>query len=193
VPQYDELSPELIYPQVKKYLPSIDDYLPSYKEKYCPSSRFFWNILSTINAGLAEQFIEHAEVQRKNDKKKSESVELTEEVYNMLSQIKVKDKRPKVMTILGNRDITKINRKRKKKYEPLNLEELNEELKEEPNELRMRTKRAKREDTELGAGDMNVDAKTDLMRSHSDLEEEETNALVKNVVAQMPARDNNFL
>jgi hypothetical protein len=97
----------------------------------------------------------------------------------MLMQVKDKEKRPKVMTILGNRDITKINRKRKKKYEPLKLEELKEEV-EMPVRL---SKRSKQKDIPWGVGDMHIDIPhKEFRKSYSELEQDEVDYQTKDVI-----------
>ena len=126
VPQYEELSPKVIYPKIKSYYTEIIKYFPDYPEEmdYLPPKKFIWDVFSTFNNKTAEKFISHALKQRNEEVKEGDkTVEVWEDVLNQLHSANYfsKKKGKALYMLKASKVYTKVQRKRKKKFEALDL------------------------------------------------------------------------
>lgn len=141
VPQFEELGPKHIYPKIKSYYPEIADYFPEYPETkdYVPPKKYMWDVFSTFNEDVAQRFIKHAMSQRTAEEGEGDrTVEISQEVLDQLDAANYfsKKKGRALYMLASSKDITPVQRKRKRKFESYN-----------PDEEKHQTKRMKKGDT----------------------------------------------
>jgi hypothetical protein len=125
---------------------------------------------------LAQTFIDHAIKVRKVADSKSDTIELSEEVRYQLQKMRASTKtksKGRMVNFLGKKDLGEIKRKRKKKFDPLDIDQVMSNLRETD-------KRANREESKEEETPMNVDNKNDRPRSYSDVQRE-----IDNVTSEM--------
>ena len=91
---------------------------------YLPPKKFMWDVFSTFNSKTAEKFISHALKQRNEEVKEGDkTVEVWEDVLNQLHSANYfsKKKGKALYMLKASKDYTKVQRKRKKKFEALDL------------------------------------------------------------------------
>ena len=119
VPQYEELTADKIFPKVKGYFENLADYFPDYDSTYIPSRKYFWNIISTLNQKLVEKFIDHSIKERNKQKVAQESrIDISADIMEQINKkhFYSKQKGRALLILVTNKEIYKINIKRKREY-----------------------------------------------------------------------------
>ena len=119
VPQYEELTADKIYPKVKRYIENLVDYFSEYDSTYIPPRKYFWDIFSTLNKKLAENFINHSIKERNKQKVAQESrIEISADMMEQINKkhFYSKQKGRALSMLVTDKEICKINRKRKREY-----------------------------------------------------------------------------
>ena len=128
MPQFEELCPKYIYPKIKSYYPEIIDYFPEYPDtkEYVPPKKFMWDVFSSFNEDVAQKFIKHAMNQRTEEEGEGDrTVEISQEVLDQLEAANYfsKKKGRALYMLAASKDITPVQRKRKRKFESYNPDE----------------------------------------------------------------------
>ena len=172
VPQYEELSSEIMYPRIKGYINGFPDYFPDYKDGYVPPRKFMWDIFSTLDDNLAQRFVNYAEKIRSvvNQTENNDTIEISEDIWNELNSKHFKSKKKgRALTMLAsNKDYSNIQRKRKRKFSPLPIEEEKEEA---PRTVKRRKMSDRRADVEREV----PIHRRDFAKSYSEIDQEEIN------------------
>jgi hypothetical protein len=119
VPQYEELSSERIYPRAKRYIENLPLYFPDYKDNYVPPRKFFWDIFNTLDNEIAEVFVSYGIEQRaKSDTVPKDEIEIEEDIYKEISNnfFHSRKKGRALSMLASNKDYSKVERKRKRKF-----------------------------------------------------------------------------
>ena len=116
-------------------MPEIINYFPEYEDtiNYIPPKQFMWDIFCTNNQEMANKLVNHSLSQRsKQEGNEDKTIEVTEDVLNQLHGANYfsKKKGKALFMLKAGKTYGVVQRKRKKKYESLNLKELEEEKKE---------------------------------------------------------------